>query len=773
MKTCIKPESRAFLPRNLLALSIMAVLCPLSVQAQDADTEDDAVRVIDEIVVTGTAGGAEIRKFDASYAITTTDSEEINKVAPSSTADLLKVVPGVWSESSGGVSGANVFVRGFPGTGDAPFLTVQVNGSPIFPPPTLSFLENSTLFRLDETVERMEALRGGPNPVLSNGQPGLTTNFILKEGGPETEGLVKYTGSDYDLRRFDGVISGEISDGFYYMVGGYIKSSPGVRDAGFNSEEGQQLTINLTKDLENGSFNLFHRVTDDHGVWYLPAALNVPGIDASYTQIGTLNRQRTIMFSDYGSQKTASIDLGEGRGWVGSMTGGSASFDLSNGWEFVDRFSYTAGDADTLGLVPNGGAVNVGALLADPSLDVGAVVTGPLTGMVTGAAISNADYIQQFGAWEVRKDIAAFVNDVSIAKQWDDKKLTLGFYSANSSSDEFWSLGNQKYYVVRSGGEMIDGVACNDPAVDSCGWNYDINATGDATTNALYVAGEYDVTQDLSVDVGLRSENHKVDYSVDEGLDGMVTKAVSTDENAVSWTAAANYVFSDNMAMFARMNSGSRMPYFDDYRDNYGAYEGGNNLLQDVDQFELGFKYAGYNYSLYATGFFTKVDPSIFVALAGVTPGTIAKNEAMGVELDGNYYSDAGFNVNLNATLQSTEITAGPDKGKEAMRQPKYQVRVTPSYDFAAGDLPVTVYGTLSAVGDRYSDNGNTVTLPSYTKFDLGVIVNFNDALSFQLAADNLTDEQGLTEGDPRNPSAPNGRYILPRSVVFSVGYKF
>jgi hypothetical protein len=39
---------------------------------------------------------------------------------------------------------------------------------------------------------------------------------------------------------------------------------------------------------------------------------------------------------------------------------------------------------------------------------------------------------------------------------------------------------------------------------------------------------------------------------------------------------------------------------------------------------------------------------------------------------------------------------------------------------------------------------------------------------------DNITDEQGLTEGDPRSIDInANGRYILPRSVRFSVGYEF
>lgn len=68
-----------------------------------------------------------------------------------------------------------------PSEGDAPFVTMQLDGSPLFPPPSLSFLENSTLFRVDDTVERMEVLRGGSSPIFSNGQPGLTVNFIQKK----------------------------------------------------------------------------------------------------------------------------------------------------------------------------------------------------------------------------------------------------------------------------------------------------------------------------------------------------------------------------------------------------------------------------------------------------------------------------------------------------------------------------------------------------------------------------------------------------------------
>jgi outer membrane receptor protein involved in Fe transport len=788
--------SNRFLYLLRCALAAAVVCASFGVAyAQSGDAEDGQDSAIEEIIVTGTAGGAELRKFDASFAITTTSADEISMYQPESTADLLKLVPGVWSESSGGVSGANVMVRGFPGGGDAPFLTVQVNGSPIYPPPTLSFLENTTLFRLDETVLRMEALRGGPNPVFSNGQPGLTTNFILREGSEETEGMAKYTTSDYDLRRFDGFISGEVADQLYYMIGGYVSSSPGIRDAQFNSDEGHQFTINLTKDLDNGTINVFHRSTDDVGTWYLPVALNVPGIDSSYNQLGTMNRQRQITYDnaddvvdndgdgnpDFAgggfpghpdpSEKT--VNIGDGRGWDGSMTGGSVTFEILDGWELTDRVSYTAGNADTLGLVPDGGAVQISALQADPTLDTRAVITGPITGSVSGRAILDSEYIQQFGAWEVRKDIEAFTNDLSIAKAWDWGTVTAGYYAANATVEEWWSLGNSRYEVVQSGGEVVTGIACNDPAVDSCGFNYDIDATGDATTNAFYAATTFDVIDRLTVDVGVRVENYQVNYSVDEGQNGLVNLAIDFDETETSWTIAGNYQLTDTMGGFLRINQGSKMPDFDSFRDNRGAFANGNDLIQDIDQYELGFKWVTDSLSLYATGFFTDVTNTAFIALTGAGAGQLSTQESLGVEIDGVWESDGGLRVNLNATILDSEITAGDNVGNETERQPGWQLRLTPSYTFEFGDIAATAYGTLSAVDDRWGERANTNLLKGYEKLDLGVLVRINEAFTVQVAADNITDEDALTESDPRTATAPNGRYIMPRTFTLSVGYEF
>ena len=753
------------------SLVLLSLASPAIAQTDDA--VEDQHGTIEEIIVTGTAGGAELRKFDASFSITTTSNEEINRFSPKSTADLFKVVPGVWSESSGGVSGANIFVRGFAAAGDAPYVTVQVNGASIYPPPTLSFLENSTLFRIDETVLRMEALRGGPNPVLSNGQPGVTTNFILREGSEDTEGLAKFTTSDYDLRRFDGYVSGELAEDFYYMVGGYISSSPGIRDAQFNAEEGHQITINLTKDLEFGSINVFHRNTDDSGTWYLPAALGVPGIDAEYTQVGTLNRQQQIRVGP--NDEARNIDIGEGRGWKGSITGASVILDVTDDWQLTNRSSYTTGDADTLGLVPQSSPVQISELRANPAADPAAVIVGDIEGAVSGRTIGDSEFIQQFGAWEVRKDLEAFVNDLSLERTWDRGTFTVGYYAANASSDDLWSLGNRRYQVIEPNGEVVTGIACNDPALDGCdAGDFDLDQVGDATINALYAATTFDVGDRVTIDLGVRVENYQAEMTADFGQDGSVDLAISADETETSWTAAGNFRVTDTFGAFLRLNQGKKMPTFNDYRDNSGAFSDGNSLIRDIEQIELGAKWVTDYVSLYATGFYTTEDPTIFVAMAGTTPGEISTTETFGVEVDGNWATEMGFNLNLNATLQNAEFDGGDDSGNTVPRMPDWQVRLTPCYQFDLGPaVEASVYGTLTLVDDRFSDSGNTVTLDGYEKLDLGILLRVNERLTFQLSGDNVTDEDALTEGDPRDPLLANGRFILPRSFKFAVGYEF
>ena len=725
--------------------------------------QDDAADTGDVIVVIGTPGGGGVNRLDASFAVTTIDAEDIDKFSPQSTADLFKAVPGVWAESSGGVAGANIDVRGLPGGSDAPFVTLAINGSPLYGTEMLSFFEQSSIFRVDQTIARVEGLRGGPNSVFGKGEPGLTVNFNLKEGGDDTEGLIKYTTSDFGEQRVDAVLSGPLGEEFYYMVGGYFHASNGIRDTEFKSETGSQFTVNLTKVFDSGKVNFFARLTDDHGQWVLPMALNTGNDLGTFAQLGNATRFRELQVNAAGD--TEIFDFADGRGWKGLVTGGSADFDLGGGFTVRDQFTYMTGSADTFGFVPSGSPVTVA--------DLSTVIGGPVM-TASGTTLAPTDFAQTYGHWVVKKDLDAFINDLSINKEFGGcHDVTVGYYQATWGADDFWTIGNPIPVHNTANGEPLDpAITPADIAAagGDAGFMFGIQSAGDARADAVYFADSWQATDRLRIDVGGRHEWLNLDYVLDTGPgfpDGTTDLATELSGKEWAYTGAVNYDVTDEAGVFVRYSKGFLFPHFDDVREN-------NLNVNGVKQLEGGVKYAGDWLNLFATVYYNKNDSFLSVVGSSV-PATAFKTRAIGVELDGAIFSGP-FSLGFLATIQDAKITNSTtltDIDNQVLRQPKWQTRISPAYTFEAGDFDATLYGAATLVGHRFGDNANTVDLPSYKKFDAGLLVNHDSGLFLQVHGDNLSDSHGITEGDPRDPMAPNGRPIFGRSVLFSVGYNF
>ncbi len=739
--------------------ALIAVIPHTLVFAQDSGDEE----VIEEIITIGTPGGAGIQKRDVSFAVSVMDAGEIEKFSPKSTADLLKAIPGVWVESSGGVSGANIDVRGLPGGGDAPFVTMTLNGTPLYGTEMLSFFEQSTIFRIDETIASTEGLRGGPGAVFGKGEPGLTVNFNLKRGREDTEGRVKYTTSDYELQRFDGVLSGKLAEDLYYMIGGYVQSSPGIRDAQFTSEEGHQFTVNLTKEFDQGKINFFTRITDDHGQWYLPMCLSCGHDEGEFSQLGNATRQREIVISANGDSEV--FDFADGRGWEGSVTGANVEFDFGDGWIFRDNVGLTSGDANTFGFVPSGTAVTATALSA--------VIGGPVT-TASGSTLGAGDFVQTYGHWVVLKDLRSFSNDLSVNKMFaDSHDVTFGIYQSSFSSDDFWSLGNPVPVHNTAHGDFLDSAitpADIAAAGGDAGFMFGLASSGDARTTAFYLADSWQINDGFRIDAGFRQESIEIDYVLDTGPgfpDGSRDLATSLDDDQTAYTVGVNWDFSEDIGFFGRYAKGYLFPHFDNVRE-------GQLEVNDVEQTEFGVKYTTDYYDVFATAFFNTND-SFDSVVGGAVPASAFETEAFGVEIDATV-AIGMFNIGLSGVFQDTEITNSStltDIGNTVLRQPDFQFRITPSFDFEFGEWIGTVYGALTLVDDRFSGNSNTVVLPSYEKVDLGVILSSESGFFVQLHGDNVGDSDGITEGDPRSPTSPNGRPILGASVKFSVGYDF
>lgn len=98
----------------------------------------------EEIVVTGRVGGADRKKKEASYAISTLSDERLRIEAPLSVADVFKSVPGFWVESSGGEASNNIRVRGIPRDGYSSIALLE-DGIPVQHDPGLGFLNADQL----------------------------------------------------------------------------------------------------------------------------------------------------------------------------------------------------------------------------------------------------------------------------------------------------------------------------------------------------------------------------------------------------------------------------------------------------------------------------------------------------------------------------------------------------------------------------------------------------------------------------------------------------
>ncbi|HEY7643147.1 MAG TPA: hypothetical protein VH814_25690, partial [Steroidobacteraceae bacterium] len=142
--------------RRMVGLALVAAASTpaLSQAQQAAETPPprEAGSNLETVVVTGSAITGGVKKLEASYNIVTANEDEIRNANPKSTADLLKISPGLWPESTGGQTGANIEIAGFPGGGDAPYFTTQLMSSPLYGMPTLSFFETTSIFRLDDTI---------------------------------------------------------------------------------------------------------------------------------------------------------------------------------------------------------------------------------------------------------------------------------------------------------------------------------------------------------------------------------------------------------------------------------------------------------------------------------------------------------------------------------------------------------------------------------------------------------------------------------------------
>ncbi len=533
--------------RRLLASAAGALVGMAAPAAAQDDEDDDSD--FDQIIVTGTASGG-VSQFESSIAVTTFNEDDIRRSAPLTITDLYAEVPGVWAETSGGESAANIFVRGIPAPGQYRFTKLQVDGLPTVEESGLPFTPPEGYVKLDETIQRVEVIRGGTSTIFASNAAGGVINNITKRGTPDPEGYVGIEFSDFGLVRYDGFYSGPITDKWSFAAGGFFRTDDGVRDPGFTANEGGQFSVNFTYEGDDGSeLNLYGRFVNDRNLFYLPIPLgldsdgdltSIAGFDANFDTLTSDDIQQARIVLPDGVRNR---DLSDGIKTESITFGGTFARDLGAGWRLNNNARYLEGDTLFNAIfslnAPTDGLDFVESRLADAQAAFDGtdrlavrflgdgVGTESTFDFADGDAGNNGNgLIIESGWWSVRTDVRSFANDFRLSNQFEafgEHSFTLGLYGSLSNYASEWNFNNVVQEVDGSprGIEIfaVDDDAVGGPAVIGALTQNSFSGYGtfyrnydaDVRVLAAYLADEWQITPALRLDGGVRFEQLQID----------------------------------------------------------------------------------------------------------------------------------------------------------------------------------------------------------------------------------------------------------------------
>jgi len=327
-------------------------------QGAEPVTDPSAVVIVTGVTKTTT-------KKNATFSINTLSSEEIQRLAPMSTADMLANFPGIYSEgSSAGEASNNITVRGLPVTGGYRFAPQLVDGLPAYEEPEAPFMNNDVFIRDDLMTESVELVKGGPGGILYSNGLGATVNHVTRTGGDRLAGGYKIEYADYGFLRQDAFISGPLSPNVTAAVGGFYRRSDGIRDTGYTADRGGQVRGNLvyTSNDRKTTARADALVINDRTAFYQNLPISVPrfsnpgtpsnptaisqntiqplGIDFAHGTTASPYNRYFNMIGEYG---TRTIDQADGIHPDFKMFTLSGSRELEDGWKVSAALRYTTG----------------------------------------------------------------------------------------------------------------------------------------------------------------------------------------------------------------------------------------------------------------------------------------------------------------------------------------------------------------------------------------------------------------------------------------------
>ena len=793
------------------------------VQNESFQLEPDAMG-LDEIVVTGVVNPRS--KLESSISVTTLDPKTINQSAPRTTAEIFRTIPGIKAEASAGDGNTNISVRGVPiSSGGSRYLQLQEDGLPVLLYGDIAFSTQDQYIRADQTIGRIEAIRGGSAATLTSNGPAGIINFISKTGGVEGGSVSTSFGVNYNSFRTDFEYGAPIDEKTTFHIGGFVRQGEGPRQANHLVNNGGQLKANLTRYFDGGYARVYFKSLNDRAAAYMPMPIAVSGTNADPTweSIDGFNAvsnglQSPLFQQNFGlgaDGNFRNVSMSDGIHTRSNAMGAQFEFELGDGWKLNSnsRMAFNGGRF----VAPFTAEVNTTAnmvnniLVANGDTNAsGGALPFTLNTVSDGSTLTDTDngLLQRIHVFDVElENFNNFMSNTTVSKSFGKMDLNLGYFAAYQKIEMAW-LWNSYLMEVGQDADLVNINANGADVTDNGLLAYGVPFWGNCCTgkyntnyqvNAPYANVNYEVNEKLNIDLSARYDLARVwglvspsqqlsNYDVNGNgtieapersvsrVDNANSRVVNYDYNYLSYSFGANYKLGENNAVFGRysqgyVGNGERATWHQGgpYLDN-GAPK--NSLAQA----EIGYKQRFTNGGIFLTGFYANTQEE-----AGVeaTTQNVLSNDyrSLGLELEANFQFD-GFGLRGAVTYVNAEIVdndANVNIGNQPRRQPALSFNLLPSYTFEGGhNIGLSLMGQTQS----YAQDNNELVMPGYLITNAFVSIQVAKGLSFGMNANNLLNAMGITESEEgsiveNSMNFIRARSIAGRSILATVSYKF
>lgn len=744
---------------------------------------------LEQVIVT--SSGTQRKKFESSVAISTINAKQIEQRPPLNSMDLLKAIPGLSAESSGGDGPGSVRVRGLPG-GGLTLMGIMEDGLPVLPTGFSTSPSADQYYKVDLSIKSVEAIRGGHAAVILANTPGAMLNIISNTGGEKFGGKIRYTrGLSQNADRYDFQLGGKIADKWHYNVAGFLRLDDGIRPPSFRANEGGQIKANISYNYKPNSYLRFYgKYLNDKTTWLVPAYYGWDGSGLGnaaqgfdlFTQILTPRETKFSLAAP--NSQTYNIDLADGVKMNSQYFGVDWKHETKNHWSIRNNIRYQVTDSKF-----NGSLVTAATAYATNKKYYyvgGQEIASPL-GFYTGQSITAT----------INTD-RQFINKLDISKKINNHFVSFGA-GIHSYDVDAISVGAAINTEITNQPKII--LVGSPTVATATGTNISSFIDGSTITNSAWLSDEWSLGK-LILDGSFR-----MDQFLNKGkrlinaAPWTATKDYDETQNLSTLSLGFNYSINEKNALYGRYTK----TYSALTIGQYAAFTFNPNAVKDktINMAELGYKINSQKFSLFSSLVYADLNNIASSMLIPNTSGnflsvpTFASSRNISAEIEAFYTASSNLTFKLTATLQNSKYTSyqvvAPSTaradlankpfiwdGNFAERIPNYMIDFAINYKMGKFDA----FSNIRFIGNTWSAPSNVYQLGAYNEWTAGLEYAITKTLGIRLWGNNLLNSRGMTEGNVRGDqfllngafaqgSLQIGRIILPRNFWAAISYSF